>query len=112
MRVVIAPGVGIGPGKALLLEGIRDTGSIAAAGRRIGMSYKRAWYLVETLNGHFPEPLVAARKGGREGGGATLTPLGRDVLEAYLEMQALTDAAIAPVLRRLKRKTRSKPSKS
>ena len=50
IRVVLGPGVMIGPGKADLLEGIRETGSIAAAGRRMGMSYKRAWTLVEGMN--------------------------------------------------------------
>lgn len=104
LRVVVAPGIGFGPGKAALLESIKATGSISAAGRSIGMSYKRAWYLVETMNGHFGTPLVEATKGGRSGGGARLTPLGIEVLAAYREMQALTDKAIAPVLRRLRRK--------
>ena len=101
LRVVIAPGIGIGPGKAELMDGIRETGSIAAAGRRIGMSYKRAWLLVSALNGHFPTPLIEASKGGRDGGGARLTALGEEVLGAYREMQARTDKAIQPVLARL-----------
>lgn len=104
LRVVVVPGVGIGPGKAGLLAAIHETGSISAAGRRLGMSYKRAWYLVETLNGHFAEPLVAATKGGKSGGGARLTPLGEAVLDAYREMETATDKAIAPILRRLRRK--------
>ncbi len=104
LRVVVAPGVGIGPGKAALLEGIKETGSISAAGRKIGMSYKRAWYLVEAMNGHFDRPLVEASKGGKTGGGAKLTPLGEDVLSAFREMEAVTDKAVAPVLRRLRRK--------
>lgn len=53
LRVVVAPGIRIGEGKAALLEGIKQTGSISAAGRRIGMSYKRAWYLVDAMNSHF-----------------------------------------------------------
>lgn len=101
LRVIVAPGVRIGPGKAALLQGIKETGSISAAGRAIGMSYKRAWYLVEAMNGHFDEPLVAASKGGRSGGGARLTPLGEEVLAAFHEMEALTHDAVAPVLRRL-----------
>ena len=64
IRLVLAPGVMIGPGKADLLEGIRDTGSIAAAGRRMGMSYKRAWMLVGTLNGSFTDPWWKARAAG------------------------------------------------
>lgn len=104
LRVVVVPGVGIGPGKAALLEGIKETGSIAAAGRKIAMSYKRAWYLVEAMNGHFNRPLVEASKGGKTGGGAKLTPLGEDVLAAFREMEAATDKAIAPALRRLRRR--------
>ena len=104
LRIVLAPDVAIGPGKADLLQGIKETGSISAAGRRIDMSYKRAWYLVEAMNGHFGQPLVEATKGGRTGGGAKLTPLGEDVLAGYREMQVLSEQAIAPVLRRLRRK--------
>jgi molybdate transport system regulatory protein len=101
LRVVIAPGIGIGPGKVAMLEGVRETGSIAAAGRRIGMSYKRAWLLVAALNGHFDEPLIEASKGGKTGGGAHLTPLGEEVLDAYRGMLARTNAAITPTLKRL-----------
>ncbi len=87
LRVDFAPGVRLGPGKADLLEGIRDTGSIAAAGRRMGMSYKRAWLLVETMNAMFAAPLVASSKGGRDGGGAELTEAGRTVLAAFRAME-------------------------
>ncbi|CAN0435332.1 unnamed protein product, partial [Phaeothamnion confervicola] len=88
LRVVIVPGVRIGSGKVALLQGIKETGSIAAAGRSIGMSYKRAWYLVEAMNDHFKAgPLVEASKGGRKGGGARLTALGEDVLSAFREME-------------------------
>ncbi len=104
LRVVIAPDVGFGPGKAALLESIKETGSIAAGGRSIGMSYKRAWYLVEAMNGHFDRPLVAASKGGKAGGGAKLTPLGEDVLAAFRAMEIATEKAIAPILRRLRRR--------
>ncbi|MBB3998941.1 winged helix-turn-helix domain-containing protein [Aureimonas pseudogalii] len=85
----------VGPGRADLLEGIRDTGSIAAAGRAMGMSYKRAWTLVEDLNATFDGPLVEMHRGGRGHGGASLTELGHEVLERYRRMQALSDAAIA-----------------
>jgi molybdate transport system regulatory protein len=105
LRVVVVPGVRIGAGKVALLDGIKRTGSISAAGRLIGMSYKRAWYLVEAMNAHFKGgPLVQASKGGRNGGGASLTPLGEDVLSAFREMEQLTDKVIAPALRRLQRK--------
>jgi molybdate transport repressor ModE-like protein len=107
LRVIVAPGVRIGWGKVALLQGIRETGSIAAAGRRINMSYKRAWYLVDAMNGHFKLPLVAVSRGGSRGGGAALTRLGEEMLASFREMEALTDAAVAPVLRRLERRTGS-----
>lgn len=102
LRVIVAPGIRLGPGKIELLQGIKDTGSIAAAGRRIEMSYKRAWYLVDALNGHFREPLVEASRGGRAGGGARLTPLGEDLLKAFREMEAATEQAVAPLLHSLR----------
>lgn len=108
LRVMITPEVRFGPGKANLLEGIRQTGSIAAAGRRIGMSYKRAWYLVDAMNSHFALPLVASTKGGTAGGGASLTPLGEEILAAYRSMQRLAEKAVLPELRRLRRKTSRK----
>ncbi|MGE0233706.1 MAG: winged helix-turn-helix domain-containing protein [Flavobacteriaceae bacterium] len=87
LRIVLQPGVAFGPGKADLLEGIAQTGSIAAAGRRMGMSYKRAWGLVEVLNSYFREPLVESSRGGSRGGGAALTETGRRVLELYRGME-------------------------
>lgn len=73
----------IGPGKAELLGHIRETGSIAAAGRRMDMSYKRAWMLVEEMNAAFREPLVSSTRGGPGGGGAQLTEAGLRVLGLY-----------------------------
>lgn len=107
LRIMIRPDVRFGPGKAELLEGIRETGSIAAAGRRMGMSYKRAWYLVDAMNGHFAVPLVASAKGGTTGGGASLTPLGEQVLASYRAMQRLAEKAILPELRSLRRQVAS-----
>lgn len=95
LRVVLAPGVFLGPGKGELLERIADTGSISAAGRAMGMSYKRAWMLVETLNGYFRTPLVTAATGGKAGGGAQLTALGQQVLAQYQAMTAATEKACA-----------------
>lgn len=95
LRVVLAPGVFLGPGKGELLERIAATGSISAAGRAMGMSYKRAWMLVETLNGYFRAPLVQAATGGRAGGGAQLTPLGEQVLAHYQAMVTATGKACA-----------------
>jgi molybdate transport system regulatory protein len=95
LRLRLAPGIDFGPGKADLLEGIRDTGSISAAGRRMRMSYKRAWQLVDELNGLFDAPLVEAIKGGPGGGGAALTKLGTNVLARYRRMHAACCRAIA-----------------
>ncbi len=95
LRVVLAPGVFLGPGKGELLEGIAATGSISAAGRAMGMSYKRAWQLVETLNSYFKAPLVVAATGGKAGGGAQLTALGKQVLAQYQAMTAATEKACA-----------------
>ena len=89
----------MGPGKAELLQGISETGSIAAAGRRMGMSYKRAWYLLDAMNGYFQEPLVLSAKGGKSGGGARLTENGERVLAIYQRMEAKTAKAVALELR-------------
>lgn len=101
IRVVFGPGEMIGPGKAELLEHIRDTGSIAAAGRAMGMSYKRAWLLVETLNAMFREPLVKRERGGVRGGGAQVTAAGAAVLAAYRALEADARRAAAPHAGRL-----------
>lgn len=101
LRIVLERDIAIGPGRADILQGIRDTGSIAAAGRRMGMSYKRAWYLVDAINRCFDTPLVSTRRGGRSGGRTELTPLGEEVLSAYRRMEALTEAAIEPEMKRL-----------
>jgi molybdate transport system regulatory protein len=83
VRVHLGPELMLGPGKAELLEGIAATGSIAEAGRRMGMSYQRAWSLVQTLNAGFAEPLVERQRGGSGGGGARLTATGEQVLRVY-----------------------------
>lgn len=88
IRVVLGDGLILGPGRADLLEFIRETGSIAAAGRRMGMSYKRAWQLAEALNTTFRAPVISAAKGGATGGGAHLTALGDQVLDAYRTLTA------------------------
>jgi molybdate transport system regulatory protein len=95
LRIVLEPNIAIGPGKADILAGIQETGSIAAAGRRMGMSYKRAWLLVESMNACFKTPLVETNRGGRARGGARLTADGERVLACYRRMEALTDEAIA-----------------
>ncbi len=103
LRIVLESDIAIGPGKADILEGIKETGSIAAAGRRMGMSYKRAWLLVETMNRCFRAPLVVTSRGGRAKGGAVLTATGDEVLGRYRRMEALTAAAIEGELAGLRR---------
>jgi molybdate transport system regulatory protein len=98
LRIVLGPEVAIGPGKADLLDGIRETGSIAASGRRMDMSYKRAWLLVEAMNEQFKGPLVVKEKGGVPVGGARLTDLGARVLALYRRMQLRAEVAIGPQL--------------
>src|SRR6056297_3241129 len=93
LRIGFGEDAMLGPGKADLLEGIRETGSIAAAGRRMGMSYKRAWSLVETMNTAFHAPLVASSRGGAKGGGAALTETGDTVLLHYRKLQEITAEA-------------------
>ncbi len=95
-RIVLKPGVAIGPGKADLLQAISETASLTAAAKCSGMSYKRCWLLVQEMNGAFAEPLVETAKGGTGGGGGTrLTPLGRRVLERYRQMEADAREAVA-----------------
>jgi molybdate transport system regulatory protein len=91
----------IGPGKTDLLEAIGATGSISAAARSMGMSYKRAWQLVDELNASFALPLVSTSKGGERGGGAELTDTGRAVLEAYRAIEKKAQRLLAPEIRRL-----------
>ncbi len=88
LRVLMGSSIAMGPGKADLLQAIADAGSITRAARRMGMSYRRAWLLVETMNLCFRAPLVEASRGGAGGGGAHLTPLGREALERYRDMEA------------------------
>ncbi len=102
LRVVFDGGMMLGPGKVELLERIRDTGSIAAAGRGMAMSYKRAWSLVEQLNAGFARPLVASARGGAKGGGAELTPEGAQVIAHYRMVEHLTAEAGAARLGAIK----------
>lgn len=95
LRLQIKHGVAIGPGKAALLEHIVELGSISRAGKAMGMSYRTAWLLVDSLNTHFKRPLVLSSKGGANGGGAQLTALGTDVLRRYRAMERRALQAIS-----------------
>lgn len=100
----------IGPGKIALLEAIARTGSIAAAGREMGMSYRRAWLLIDSLNRMFDEPVVHASSGGAHGGGAGLSALGGQLVAAYRAMEQETEAAVSRHFKTLKsRMVRGEP---
>jgi molybdate transport system regulatory protein len=90
IRIDFAPGQRLGPGKVRLLEHIAEHGSIAAGGRALGMSYKRAWDLVDEMNTIFGAPVVAPRSGGQKGGGATLTELGARLVAKYRDVEKLS----------------------
>lgn len=95
LRILLGKTIAIGPGKAELLGLIEKHGSISAAAREMGMSYRRAWTLVETMNRTFREPVVAAATGGKGGGGASVTDFGREALRRYREMEEKAAASVA-----------------
>ena len=101
LRLRLGEDIAIGPGKADLLAAIAATGSISAAARSLGMSYRRAWLLVETMNRSFREPLVRAKTGGRSGGGAEVTAVGREALRHYRAMQKAAERAVGGPAARL-----------
>lgn len=89
LRLEFENGLVMGPGKAALVEAIAREGSISAAGRAMGMSYRRAWGLVEEMNAGFAEPLVISLRGGAKGGGAAVTPAGQAVLARFRALERL-----------------------
>jgi molybdate transport system regulatory protein len=99
----------LGPGKAELLERIRDTGSISAAGRGMKMSYKRAWMLVEEMNAAFREPLVDSTRGGPGGGGARVTEAGLAMVRLYRGVETTAAAAAAGEIAALRAMLRDIP---
>lgn len=92
----------LGPGKVKLMELIDELGSISAAGRSMGMSYRRAWMLADELNGLFREPVIAKQTGGAHGGGAALTALGHEVIACFRGIEKTAAKASAHDLARLK----------
>jgi len=106
ITLVLASGARIGPGKAKLMESIRDAGSISAAAREMGMSYKRAWILLDSLNTAFEPIVVATTLGGSGGGGARLTDFGRELLERYRRMEERAHTMFEEDLARLQQVAR------
>jgi len=100
LRILLGADIAIGPGKADLLEAICRSGSISAAAREIGMYYRRAWLLVDTMNHSFRAPLVEAAKGGAGGGGALVTDMGLDVLARYRAMELKAAASVSAEMRK------------
>ena len=103
LRVTRGDDIAVGPGKVDLLEAIARDGSITAAARALGMSYRRAWLLVDTMNRSFRAPVVEAEAGGKRGGGTRLTPLGDEVVRRYRASEQLAHRAAAAELRALVR---------
>lgn len=99
LRIKLDLGGGvIGSGKAELLRRIEEEGSISAAARQMGLNYRRAWFLIETLNETLGQPVVTTTKGGASGGGATLTEAGRLLMEMFEESVRASEQATAPQL--------------
>ena len=112
LRLYLSSDRPLGPGKIKILESIRDGGSISEAARRMSMSYRSAWLLVDSMNSQFKKPVVSTTLGGHGGGSATLTDFGADVIRRYRTMERATRRAIAKDLaaleRSLPRRTRRK----
>ena len=100
LRVDFGEHGALGPGKTRLMELIAETGSISAAGRAMGMSYRRAWQLVEALNKACREPVVLTAIGGKRGGGAEVTAFGRRLVRLFRAMEGKASRAIAADLKR------------
>ncbi len=101
LHIHIGESHSLGPGKAALLEAIERSGSISAAARDLAMAYRHAWELVDDLNACFTPAVVETAAGGRAGGGAQLTPFGRELLARFRAMEATAAAAIASDLAEL-----------
>jgi molybdate transport system regulatory protein len=95
MRIYRHQGIAIGPGKVALIESIGETGSITAAARQLGMSYRRAWLLVDELNRSLRSPAVTTAAGGAHGGGTLLTPVGHELVRRYREVERTAHEACA-----------------
>lgn len=102
-RIYIGDKIAIGPGKIDLLRLIGETHSIAAAARTLGMPYKRAWLLIDSLNQGFGRPVVETATGGKGGGGASLTALGQQLTDCYRALEASLNASSSDELQALRK---------
>jgi molybdate transport system regulatory protein len=103
LHIHLEPSHSLGPGKAKLLELVRDLGSISAAAREMDMAYRHAWLLIDDLNRCFGGPVVETRKGGRSGGGARLTALGEKILRRFRAVERATHSVTARHIAALER---------
>jgi len=101
-RIYIGDGIALGPGKIDLLRAVGETRSIAAAARSLGLPYKRAWLLIDSLNEGFGRPVVETATGGKGGGGASLTPLGQQLVERYDALETSLNASAGKELQALR----------
>ena len=109
LRISRGDDIAIGPGKIDLLEAIARTGSITAAAKALGMSYRRAWLLLDTMNRCFREPVVDTATGGKGGGGAQITVFGKTVLKSYRAMEVRAMASMSRQLPDFSRLLRKRP---
>ena len=107
IRIDLSNGDRIGPGKVALLEAIRTSGSISGAARTLGMSYRRAWLLVEEINQSLAKPAVTAEMGGRSGGGASVTPVGEKIVDLYRAIETRARDAAGSEFRAIAKLVRS-----
>lgn len=103
LRIDVDHEAAIGPGKIALLEAIIETGSISAAARKLGMSYRRAWLLIEDINSRLKAPAVMRAKGGRHGGSSELTRAGEELVRLYRTVEAAAYSKTLPDVRALTR---------
>ncbi|GAA4343284.1 LysR family transcriptional regulator [Variovorax defluvii] len=95
LRIYRDESIAIGPGKIALLEAIAETGSISAAGRQLGMSYRRAWLLIDEMNKALASPAVNTAAGGSHGGGTALTPVGEQIVRHYRAIESTARVSAA-----------------
>ena len=112
LRIDLSPDSALGPGKIALLEHIEATGSLSQAARELGMSYRRAWLLLDDVNRMFTDPASKASVGGSGGGGAQLTDLGRAIVKAYREIEDAAEKAASARIAWLESCRRKSPRRS
>ncbi|KQX86548.1 MULTISPECIES: winged helix-turn-helix domain-containing protein [Variovorax] len=103
LRIYRDDAIAIGPGKIAVLEAVAETGSISAAARLLGMSYRRAWMLIDEMNQTLASPAVNTAAGGSRGGGTALTPVGEDIVKRYRAIENAARLATAADVRALTR---------